>query len=347
MASGILKAGFESRRSFLQKVGLGLGVAGLITLVRTRGAAAQGKATFIARQTGQVPLDPEAQAWQQAEPLTVALAPQVVVKPRLYDNGVKEVTARALYDNERIGLLLEWGDKTSNTKIGRVVNFRDSVAVQFPAEPGKKIPYFAMGEPNNPVTIYHWKADWQFGPSHDAGAEFTGMVSDFYPLSGKEGGQIPAEADYGTPGKLPNDKVYMAGWGAGNPVSDPALKAKTSVEKLTAAGFGSLTTDSEQDGVGKGVWQDGKWRLALTFPRKQSRFQFEPGQTIPINIAAWDGANNERGGEKGVSTWYFLSLEKRAGSAIFILPLVAIAVVGVLEWLAIRALRKRPSGQKT
>ncbi|MBI4288018.1 MAG: hypothetical protein HY671_06290 [Chloroflexi bacterium] len=346
MANAV-QAAVAPRRHFLQKAGAALGAAALVALLRSKGASAQGKATFIARRVSQVPLDPEAPAWQQAEALTVSLAPQAVVKPRTYDNGVKDITARALYDDSQVGLLLEWGDKTSNTNIGRMLNFRDAAAVQFPADPSKKVPYFAMGEPNNPVSIYHWKADWQYSPAYDAAAEFKGMVADFYPNSGKGPGQIPASADYGKAGPLPNDKVYVAGWGAGNPISDPELRAKTPVEKLTAAGFGSLTTDSDQDGQGKAVWKDGRWQLALSIPRKQGQFEFAPGQTIPINFAAWDGGKNERGGEKGVSTWYFLSLEKPAGSSVFVLPLVAVAVVGLLEWLAIRGLRKRRESQKS
>lgn len=346
MASVAKTSAVEPRRGFLQKVGLAAGAVTVVTLLRSRGAAAQGKATFIARRVNQVPLDPEAGAWQQSEALSVSLAPQAVAKPRIYENGIKELTARALYDDDRLGILLEWSDKSSDASISRMLNFRDAVAVQFPAEPTKKVPYFAMGEPNNPVTIYHWKADWQFGPGRDASAEFAGMAADFYPNSGKGPGQIPLAADYGKAGPLPNDKAYVAGWSAGNAISDPELRAKSPVEKLTAAGFGSLTTDSEQDGQGKAVWKDGWWRLALSIPRKQSQFQFAPGQTMPINFAAWDGGNSERGGEKGVSTWYFLSLEKAAGSAIFILPLIAVAVVGILEWLVLRRLRKHSASAK-
>lgn len=347
MANSVGKEAVEPRRRFLERVGLATGAVALFTLLRSKGASAKvTKATFIAKKVGEAPLDPDAPVWQGAEVLPVLLAPQVVVKPRTYENGIKGITARAIYDDNRLGLLLEWGDKTSDTTESRLLNFRDAVAVQFPADPTKKVPYFAMGESNNPVTIYHWKADWQFGPSRDSSAEYTGMVADYYPQSGKAAGQIPVAADYGKAGPMPNDKVYMAGWGAGNPVSDPELRAKSPIEKLTAAGFGSLTTDAEQDGQGKAVWKDGRWRLVLSIPRKQGQFEFAPGQTIPVNFAAWDGANKERGGEKGVSTWYFLSLEKQAGSSIFILPVVAIAVVGVLEWLATRALRKQPVSPK-
>jgi len=36
--------------------------------------------------------------------------------------------------------------------------------------------------------------------------------------------------------------------------------------------------------------------------------QFKSGASVPIAFAVWDGANVERNGMKGISTWFTLKL---------------------------------------
>ena len=53
-----------------------------------RPAAAQEKATLIAKQVDRVPDGPDDGLWQNADVLNVPMAPQAVVKPRIYEVGV-------------------------------------------------------------------------------------------------------------------------------------------------------------------------------------------------------------------------------------------------------------------
>jgi hypothetical protein len=302
-------------------------------------ASAQ-KATLIAKQVGRVPSDPEDALWESADTLEVPLASQAVVKPRTYEAGVKAIKARVLHDDERLAFLLEWGDSGRDVTIGGVDSFRDAVAVQFPSEPANMTPYFGMGELNNPVTIYHWKADWQFSTEYDTDEEFPNMAVDWYPFSGQDPGQIPQASDYGKQGA---DKVFHTSWWAGSTLADPVLQTRTPVEKLEAGGFGTIrpVESDKQDGLGKGVWNDGAWRTVISVPRTQEGFSFERGQTIPVAFAGWDGASRERGGEKAISTWYFLSLEQPTGPFAYINPVLVVAGAAIAQILGLRLLRRR------
>jgi hypothetical protein len=222
--------------------------------------------------------------------------------------------------------------------IGRTDRYGDAIALQFPADITKPIPYFGMGEVDNEVTIYQWKSDWEFAPHYDVDEEFPGMTVDFYPYAGKGPGQMVEGADYGKEGA---DKVFNTGWAAGSPLSNPELKAKTSVQKLVASGFGHLTSDSNQDGRGKGTWGHA-WHVVITFPRKQDRYEIRTGWTIPVSFAAWHGHHGNRGGQKHISTWSSFVLEQGVlGSSIGLAVLTA-AVLGALEWVVFRR-RKKPT----
>lgn len=326
-----------TRRSVL--VASAAAAIGLLFRPFAKTASAQ-KASLIGKQVDKVPSDPEDALWQSADMLDIPLAPQAVVKPRTYEVGVKAVTARVLYDEERIAFLLEWRDPGREVTIGGVDSFRDAVAVEFPSDPTKTTPFFGMGELNNPVTIYQWKADWQFAQDYDVDEEFPNMAVDWYPFSGRGPGEIAQASDYGKEGA---EKVFLTSWWAGSTLADPVLQATRYVEKLTAEGFGTITSEDleKQDGLGRGIWSSGVWKTVISIPRAQEKFSFEQGNTIPVAFAGWDGGSRERGGEKGISTWYFLSLEQPVGPFVYINPVLAVVGAAIVQVVGLRMLRKR------
>jgi DMSO reductase family type II enzyme heme b subunit len=85
-----------------------------------------------------------------------------------------------------------------------------------------------------------------------------------------------------------------------------------SVENLAAAGFGTLTRQLSQDVKGKGIWSKGKWRVV--FSRVMTGggevVGLAPGKVMPVAFAVWNGAISQRDGEKSVSTWAFLKIER-------------------------------------
>ena len=315
------------------------GLAWLLGAARSASAQQAQKASLLAKAIERVPDDPQDARWRDADSLDVPLAPQAVVKPRIFEAGIKMITARAFYDAEWVAIQLTWRDASSDARIGGTGTFRDAVAIEFPGDPAAGIPYFAMGEPDKPVVIYQWKSDWQFAGEGDEDGLYPHMIVDWYPYSGRAPGEIAAAADYTKSG----DGAYVTSWHAGNSLGDRNLQARTSVEKLQAEGFGTLTTlpTDRQDGRGKAVWKDGVWSLVLIVPRAQDRFAFASGMTIPLAFAAWDGAKRERGGEKAVSTWYFMSLEKPIGTLAYVSPVLAFLGVAAVQAWGLRWLRRR------
>lgn len=298
-------------------------------------AATSQKATLIAKFVERVPASPDDDAWKKSDVLEVPLAPQAVVKPRIYETATRALQVRGFYDDTRVAFLLEWKDPQRDASIGMSSAFRDAVALEFPATPAAGIPYFAMGEPGKAVTIYQWKADWELSRHDDVDDTFPNMAVDWYPLSGHGPGELTAVGDYGKEGA---EKAFHTSWWAGNPLGNPELQARTSVEKLRAEGFGSLTSlePGQQDALGKADWRDGAWRIVVSIPRDQEAFRFESGLTLPIAFAAWNGAGGERGGEKAVSTWYFLSLEKPLSKLAFIAPVLAFLGAAAAQTWAMR-----------
>ncbi|MCC6531633.1 MAG: hypothetical protein IT531_03720 [Burkholderiales bacterium] len=325
----------RTRRSWLAAPIAALG--GWLAL-RPRGARAAEKASLLARPVDAIPDDPDAQAWRESDALDVPLAPQAVVKPRRYEPGVTALEVRALYSAERLGLRLEWRDAERNAMEGGAQAFRDAIAVEFPYDPAKGIPFFGMGERERPVVIYQWKADWAAAAPPDVDERYPQMAVDWYPFSTRAANEIAEASDYGKQG---GDKAFVPSWWVGNPLVDPALQAKRAVEKLVARGFGTLdpVAAEQQDAESNALWRDGVWKAVVTIPRAQDAFSFERGKTFPIAFAAWNGAKQERGGEKSVSTWYFLSLEQPVGAATYAVPLLAAAGAAAVQLIALRSLR--------
>lgn len=303
---------------------------------------------IVSRRVSQIPLDPFASDWKLAIPLIIPLAPQIIVKPRESSGVSLDLLVRSLYDEERVGFLLEPQGEWLATEtpemprqgIGRTDHYGDSLALQIPADITQPIPYFGMGEVNNQVIIYQWKSAWQFAPHYDVDEEFKGMWTDFYPYAGKGPGQMVEGRDYGQEGKeWPADKAFNTGWAAGNIVSNPELKEKSPIQKLVATGFSNLTTDANQDGSGQGVWGH-NWHVVITFPRKLDRYKIMPGRTTPIAFAAWQGHLGQRGGQKLISAWASFVPEKGVLPSSIALAVVTAVAIGALEWLILRRRRK-------
>ena len=126
-------------------------------------------------------------AWEAAEPTSFFLTGQVIAGPRWQTPGVDAVTVRALYNPTDLAMLIEWNDATQDAASGGLeeeqvgetyINlesflgegpYADGLAVQFPASipEGVAKPYFAWGQPGQPVNVWLWRAD-------EGAHEFTG-----------------------------------------------------------------------------------------------------------------------------------------------------------------------------
>ena len=82
-----------------------------------------------------------------------------------------------------------------------------------------------------------------------------------------------------------------------------------------AKGLGTLTSrrPAMQRIQAKGFWQDGRWQVVLVrplMPAKEDDFTLKAGQEVSVAFAVWDGHAGDRNGQKSVSIWSKLTLER-------------------------------------
>lgn len=252
-------------------------------------------------------LNPLSDQWSAVQSVFVPLTP-------LWwrDDRVEGVEVKALYDARELAILLAWNDSTKDFSTLTPQSFSDGAAIQFSSEADP--PSFAMGDSESPVTLWHWKASWQedLKEWQDIEAQYPHTATDYY--------ESQKNYQYGSPFETKDSKTkfhdphFITGWGAGNPLSNPAPIVAS--EEARAQGAGTLTTMRPriEKVDAKGVWSDGKWHVIFYRPLLVSdneRLQFEPGKPVNIAIAIWDGASGDRNGQKMVSIWGKLQLEEK------------------------------------
>ncbi|MBI3597534.1 MAG: hypothetical protein HY203_10310 [Nitrospirae bacterium] len=120
--------------------------------------------------------------------------------------------------------------------------------------------------------------------------------------------------------------------------------ADQSVNDMTAKGFGTLTSQPQQDVKGKGSWENGEWRVvfsrSLTNNDPQDA-QFPVGVFQNIAFAVWDGSNNEKGAQKAVTSWWYFRPEPHADPMIYLYTGAVVLLVGLVELVVVRKLRRK------
>lgn len=293
----------------------------IIVLALASALVAHAQAVTITAKfvTHELTPDPTAAVWDTAQSMTVTLSPQQIAKP-FGGGAVRELHVRALHNGRLIAFLVEWADATKDQELAQTDKFGDGVAVQFPVDP-KANPSPFMGDAQNAVNIWQWQAAWQ----RDIDEGGLADVERTYP-------PYASEVPYG---------IYV-GRDVGNWRSQ--RDHKTPVENLIAQGFGTLTHQELQHVLGKGIWENGRWKVVFVralHTGLAGDASFEAGQKSFVNFAVWDGSSGERGARKSVSlNWHELILEALpAGATLPGAPSPPTAqqtvrVIGVPGWVA-------------
>ncbi|MFQ5503673.1 MAG: ethylbenzene dehydrogenase-related protein [Planctomycetota bacterium] len=268
----------------------------------------QRRTELVAMRTGaDLGADAEGAPWSGVAPVWLALMP-------LWwrDDRVEGVRFQALHDGKRLAVRLSWEDATRDDhQVGQQA-FGDSAAIQWSAD--EDPPFFGMGAKAAAVNIWHWKASWEadMGGFRDVQFSFPNVSWDLYPSLRKPPfGRHSPVGEFATSQHKPE---FLSGWGAGNPMSDPVRS--TSAEDLSAEGFGTLTSRprSLQTVSGKSRWQNGTWEVVFVRPLAASgsgSIGLEPGaSSVSVGFAVWDGSSKDRDGQKSVSIWHRLRLER-------------------------------------
>ncbi len=249
------------------------------------------------------PLDP---AWNNVKAVSV---PLMLLWQR--QQSASQVWVRAVHNGDELALLVEWEDNEVNGSFIRHQDFTDSAALMFSLS--SPPPHFTMGQKGKPVNIWYWRLDKQMdlGGFKDMEAVYPGMWWNWYPLEKGFGPGGVRDARGPMSPALAHNPTFITGWGAGNILSNP-FRTKA-VEDLNAEGFGTLTAQplSGQNVSGLGYWVNGKWRIIFKRslnPSGSYDVKLGPGSSVPIAFAVWDGARNDRDGQKAITTWYTLEL---------------------------------------
>jgi mono/diheme cytochrome c family protein len=255
--------------------------------------AAQAKAEhhrsrLVARHsTTPLPEEIPDEAWLPAAPLSVAMSP---LWWRNYTEP--ELRVQALHDGHSLAIRLTWLDATRNDQVLRPQDFEDMAALQLVKR--KPEPFLGMGTSEQPVDIWLWRASRASGSVVDANlhATYPHMAVDQYPF-----------------GDL---KEFLTARAAGNPQADPS--EDLSAGSLHAKGFGTATMRPRTSQLVRAVgrWANGQWTVILHRPlsvEPEGGLPLAAGEKLSIAFALWDGAANDRNGQKLVSIWHDLELE--------------------------------------
>jgi len=248
----------------------------------------QKRHTIAVHRVAKVPLDPADPAWDESQGTWIALMPLWWRNDR-----IEGVTVRAIHDGSKMAFRITWCDETGNGDLLDLTHFSDGAALELSTQ--KDPPLFAMGASGQPVDIVLWRAAWEKDLQGARG------VADRFP--GMEG-------DTFLPRLKELHELTLTAREAGN--SQSVAGRKTPSEDLMAQGFGTVgpRPDGTQSWSAHGRWQNGFWDVVFTRPLQREGNAVSPGAHAFLAFAVWDGAKNDRNGQKSVSVWHRLEIER-------------------------------------
>jgi len=237
------------------------------------------------KRVAKLPIEPMDNFWESLDPVRVPLNPLWPEPNQVYAVAVSAVT-----DGKKLAVLLQWRDELPQNTTIRVQDFQDGAALQFSLS--GKYGFLGMGDKDNPVNLWNWKAGWQAEGTPDMDSVYQSMHVDAWTFTN-----------------------YNTAVNAGNVISQPH---KSPVEDANAAGFGSFKSQpiAQQNVQGKGIWHDGFWNVVFIRDLKSKDaddVKFVAGKSVPVAFAIWNGEQHDRNGRKMVSNWYQLILDDGKG----------------------------------
>lgn len=266
----------RSQRSMIVMLVLLVAVAFRVT--DTNPAVAQTQTIGAWQATSQPAMDGFAPEWQSMAPVFLPATAQQV-SPPIGGGAVQRIAVRAMHWDDRLYMMMEWTDPSADHTSDGHHAFTDAAAIQFPAIAGSEVPAICMGQADQAVNIWQWRADHEVsapGLPPDA-------YVDLYPYT---------------------DDLYFPARAAGNPLS--AVTDRSPGHNLVAGGFGTLTPTDNGGLEAHGEHLGGRWTVVFSRPLQpvgELEPEFDPSQAIDVAFAVWDGAQMERDGIKSVSTF--------------------------------------------
>lgn len=271
--------------------------------------------------------------WKNAPEETVVLMAQPTT-PKPETTTTESVIAQALHNGETIVFRIRWKDPSADYG-GRLGQFSDGVALQFPGSFQGEPPPIVMGAKGMPVHILHWRAqfekDRELGRVRTVKELYPNSVVDQYPFDYKimnggdkdlspetramiKKGQADAKAkgddNHGAPFGKEQREMYSHGRAAGNPSSYPKLQG---VDEIVAEGYGTSQVIDKPAAVARGSWKQGEWSVIFARPiNMKGRSTLGVNAANNVGFAVWRGEKSEAGSRKSVTLqWSPLQIEKQ------------------------------------
>jgi len=159
------------------------------------------------------------------------------------------------------------------------------------------------------VEMWFWDADSSSRPV-DIEDVNPNLVVDVYPLAE----EVVETAEYERTGTstVAQPEVSLPARATGNQIMPPHEGRPASA--VEAAGPGSVTfrPATSQWVQAQGMWQEGRWQVVFSRPLKVGGdgISLAPGQRFSVAFAVWDGGHKDRGGQKLITIWQDLVLQK-------------------------------------
>jgi mono/diheme cytochrome c family protein len=264
----------------------------------------QKKTIFRAgRVEGSLTTDPRASVWARVPAQWIALTPLFWSQQR-----VDGLMVQVAHDGSQVAMRLVYEDATADTSQLDQSAFSDGAAIQIAA--AENPPFLAMGQKGRPVELWYWRASYQ--AAQETSGDLTGLgartINDIdMSLTEPPIGSHSSRSQHPV---IAHQPLFITGWGAGNPVSDPK---RPSVETLTAAGFSTATGrgPAHSPAQGRGRHDRGYWEVVILRPLQVEGdlLPLPVGKSFSAAFAVWNGAAKDRNGQKQFSIWHQIVLE--------------------------------------
>ncbi len=245
-----------------------------------------------------------AEYWKGVPEIDVGLMAQMMVKPKPAKAETEKIKVQIVHDGKYVAFRLHWSDK-EKSEAGKLGEFSDAVALEFPVLDNANPPPIFMGALKNPVNIFHWRAQYQFDEEHGKKTvkdNYPNASVDIYPNEFPDRGKLkPATQD--------EMETFSPAVMAGNPQSS----RKKAVDEMMAEGFSTSVVTAGGNSVGHGEWADGEWVVvisrALNCPNGSV---LEIGKGSSFGVAVWQGGVGEVGSRKAMTmAWTPFKIEKK------------------------------------
>lgn len=248
--------------------------------------------------------DPKAKFWAKVAAAEVMLMAQPMVVPRPAVTTTSKVTVQAVHDGKRVAFRLSWSDP-QRSEAGKLGEFSDGAAIQFPAGAPAVPPMVMMGSKDNPVHIFHWRAQYQRDAEKGKPTIrdlYPNVSTDMYPM------EFVDPASSGAATERDRER-YSPGRAEGNPQS----YSKSGVDEIIAEGFSTSSVQAGSQSFGNAVWDAGQWALVISRPLViEGGSSLTPGKDSFIAFAVWQGGAQEVGSRKSVTmAWTNLQVAAR------------------------------------